>query len=76
ALDFGFNSLALPEVLAITTATNLRSQAVMQRLGMTHDPAEDYGPCLPDSTANAAGVRARDRDPGKIQTTGPRSGYG
>ncbi|MCX4804290.1 GNAT family N-acetyltransferase [Streptomyces sp. NPDC058682] len=42
ALDFGFNSLALPEVLAITTATNLRSQAVMQRLGMTHDPAEDY----------------------------------
>ncbi|MFD7913614.1 GNAT family N-acetyltransferase [Streptomyces sp. NPDC059752] len=42
ALEFGFNSLALPEILAITTATNLRSQAVMQRLGMTHDPAEDH----------------------------------
>ncbi|GAA2625548.1 GNAT family N-acetyltransferase [Streptomyces spororaveus] len=42
ALDFGFDSLALPEILAVTTATNLRSQAVMRRLGMTHDPAEDF----------------------------------
>ncbi|MFG2236462.1 GNAT family N-acetyltransferase [Streptomyces sp. NPDC048723] len=42
ALDFGFDSLALPEILAVTTATNLRSQAVMRRLGMTHDPAGDH----------------------------------
>lgn len=41
-VTFGFGSLALPEVLAVTTATNLRSQAVMRRLGMTRDPAEDF----------------------------------
>ncbi|MER7845102.1 GNAT family N-acetyltransferase [Kitasatospora sp. NPDC096077] len=41
-LAHGFGPLALPEVLALTTAGNLRSQAVMRRLGMTHDPAEDF----------------------------------
>ncbi|WP_412538147.1 GNAT family N-acetyltransferase [Longispora sp. K20-0274] len=41
-LAFGFDTLDLPEILALTTATNTRSQAVMRRLGMTHDPAEDF----------------------------------
>ncbi|GAA1877461.1 GNAT family N-acetyltransferase [Streptantibioticus ferralitis] len=41
-LDFGFGTLALPEIVAVTTATNLRSQAVMRRIGMTHDPADDF----------------------------------
>jgi ribosomal-protein-alanine N-acetyltransferase len=30
------------EVLSFTATTNLRSQRVMQRLGMTHDPADDF----------------------------------
>jgi RimJ/RimL family protein N-acetyltransferase len=34
-VTFGFESLALPEVLAVTAATNRRSQAVMLRIGMT-----------------------------------------
>ena len=38
ALDFAFNELGWHEVVAFTAATNLRSQRVMQRLGMTHDP--------------------------------------
>jgi RimJ/RimL family protein N-acetyltransferase len=42
ALRYGFDTLGLPEILAITTATNLRSQAVMRRIGMTTDPAEDF----------------------------------
>jgi RimJ/RimL family protein N-acetyltransferase len=42
ALAFGFETLALPEILAVTTATNLRSQAVMRRIGMTRDPADDF----------------------------------
>ncbi|MEJ8646197.1 GNAT family N-acetyltransferase [Streptomyces sp. MS1.HAVA.3] len=42
AVAFGFETLALPEILAVTTATNVRSQAVMRRIGMTHDPAEDF----------------------------------
>jgi RimJ/RimL family protein N-acetyltransferase len=37
-VTFGFESLALPEVLAVTAATNRRSQAVMLRIGMTRDP--------------------------------------
>ena len=42
ALDYGFGTLALPEIVAVTTAGNLRSRAVMERIGMTHDPAGDF----------------------------------
>lgn len=42
AVAFGFDSLALPEILAVTTATNLRSRAVMRRIGMSRDPAADF----------------------------------
>jgi RimJ/RimL family protein N-acetyltransferase len=42
ALEYGFVTVGLPEILAITTKTNLRSQAVMRRIGMSTDPAEDF----------------------------------
>jgi RimJ/RimL family protein N-acetyltransferase len=49
-LAFGFGALALPEIFAMTTATNLRSQAVMRRIGMTHDPAGDFDdPDVPEA---------------------------
>jgi RimJ/RimL family protein N-acetyltransferase len=49
AVDYGFTTLGLDEIVSFTTTTNLRSQAVMQRLGMTHDPADDFDhPLLPD----------------------------
>ncbi|NBE56042.1 GNAT family N-acetyltransferase [Streptomyces boluensis] len=41
-LEFGFDTLDLPEILAITTAANVRSQAVMRRIGMTHTPSDDF----------------------------------
>jgi RimJ/RimL family protein N-acetyltransferase len=41
-LAFGFETLGLPEILALTTVGNVRSQAVMRRIGMTRDPAEDF----------------------------------
>ncbi|MGW3657537.1 GNAT family N-acetyltransferase [Streptomyces sp. NPDC005151] len=48
-LAFGFESLELPEILAVTTTNNLRSQAVMRRIGMTRDPADDFDdPGVPD----------------------------
>jgi RimJ/RimL family protein N-acetyltransferase len=48
-LGFGFETLALSEILAVTTVTNVRSQAVMRRIGMTRDPADDFDdPSVPD----------------------------
>ena len=42
ALRYGFDTLGQPEIVAVTMARNLRSQAVMRRIGMTTDPAEDF----------------------------------
>jgi RimJ/RimL family protein N-acetyltransferase len=42
ALGYGFETLGLAEILAVTTLGNRRSQAVMRRLAMTRDPAEDF----------------------------------
>lgn len=48
ALEYGFNDLGWNEILAFTAEINVRSQRVMQRLGMTHDPADDFDhPRLP-----------------------------
>ncbi|MEV7614229.1 GNAT family N-acetyltransferase [Streptomyces sp. NPDC089799] len=38
----GLEYLRLPEVLAVAAAGNRRSRAVMHRIGMTRDPAEDF----------------------------------
>jgi RimJ/RimL family protein N-acetyltransferase len=42
ALDWGFAELKPPEIIAITAKMNLRSQAVMRRLGMAHEPERDF----------------------------------
>lgn len=48
ALAWGFVSLDAEEILAWTAASNLRSQAVMRRIGMTPSPERDFGhPKLP-----------------------------
>ena len=43
ALAEGFTTYGLAEVVSFTSVTNVRSQAVMRRIGMTHDPADDFG---------------------------------
>jgi RimJ/RimL family protein N-acetyltransferase len=49
ALGYGFGTLALSEVVSFTSATNHRSRAVMERIGMRRDPAEDFDhPKLPE----------------------------
>jgi RimJ/RimL family protein N-acetyltransferase len=42
ALRFGFDDLKLDEIVSFTTVANVRSRAVMERLGMTCDPADDF----------------------------------
>ena len=46
--DFAFRDIGLDEIVSFTTYRNERSQAVMRRIGMTHDPADDFDhPGLP-----------------------------
>ena len=50
SLEYGFDTLKLREIVAFTTPGNLRSRRVMERLGMEHDPADDFEhPGLPDA---------------------------
>jgi len=42
AVDFAFRRLGLAEIVSFTVVANDRSRRVMQRLGMTHDPADDF----------------------------------
>jgi RimJ/RimL family protein N-acetyltransferase len=82
AVAFGFDSLALPEILAITTAGNLRSQAVMRRIGMSRNPADDFqdttvppGPLRPSVVYRLPRNRQRPNQPGPpaSPTSGPKA---
>ncbi|MFA5775596.1 MAG: GNAT family N-acetyltransferase [Ilumatobacteraceae bacterium] len=42
ALRVGFESLELPEIVSFTSVSNLRSRAVMERLGMTESEEFDH----------------------------------
>lgn len=47
ALEVGFARLGLPEIVAFTALSNLRSVALMERLGMVRDPEPFEHPALP-----------------------------
>ncbi len=52
AIAFGFEQLDLSEIVSFTVPANARSRAVMRRLGMTRDPADDFvHPRLPEGHA-------------------------
>lgn len=42
ALKLGFEEFDLNEIVSFTTVANWRSRAVMERLGLSHDPADDF----------------------------------
>ena len=49
AVAFGFERLGLAEIVSFTVSANVRSRAVMERLGMRRDPADDFEhPKLPE----------------------------
>lgn len=64
ALDFGFRDLALDEIVSFTVPANRRSRAVMERIGMTHSPADDFDhPALPEGHPLRRHVLYRSRRP-------------
>ena len=49
ALAYGFQTLQLKEIVAFTAVANMRSRAVMEKLGMHRDPKDDFDhPKLPE----------------------------
>jgi len=42
AIDYGFDTLGLSQIVSFTAQGNWRSRAVMERLGMRHDPRDDF----------------------------------
>lgn len=63
AISFGFQQLRLPEVVAFTAITNLKSRAVMERLGMRLDSEFDH-PQVPVESGLRRHVLYRLRSPG------------
>lgn len=48
-LKDGFERCGLDEIVSMTTVTNKNSRRVMEKIGMTHDPADDFEhPSLPE----------------------------
>ena len=49
AMTFGFEECGLAEIVSFAIPANTRSISVMERLGMAHDPADDFDhPRFPD----------------------------
>ena len=68
ALDVAFGRLGLDEVVSFTFEGNTRSRAVMERLAMTRDPAEDFDhPRLPQGERVRRQVLYRLRS-GRLET--------
>jgi len=64
SLDYGFGKLGLDEILALTVPANQRSRRVMERLGMTRSPADDFDhPRVPEGPLRRH-VLYRLRNPG------------
>lgn len=42
SVAFGFRDVGLDEIVSFTSAANARSRAVMQSIGMTHNPDDDF----------------------------------
>ena len=42
ALDFGFERLGLAEIVSFAVPANMRSRRVMERIGMSRSPSDDF----------------------------------
>jgi ribosomal-protein-alanine N-acetyltransferase len=64
ALAFGFEKVGLKQIVSFTVPQNQRSRRVMEKIGMHHDPRDDFDhPRLPEGHALRRHVLYRiDRD--------------
>jgi ribosomal-protein-alanine N-acetyltransferase len=67
SIDYGFGELRLEEIVALTVPANPPSRRVMERLGMTRSPEDDFDhPRLPAGPLSRH-VLYRLRNPGAAQ---------
>jgi RimJ/RimL family protein N-acetyltransferase len=67
SIDYGFGELGLDEIVALTVPANRRSRRVMERLGMTRSPEDDFdNPRVPAGPLRRH-VLYRSRNPGAAQ---------
>jgi len=63
-LAFGFDTLGLDEIVSLAVVGNQRSRRVMEKIGMTHDPDDDFEhPGLPEGDPLRPHVLYRIRNP-------------
>jgi RimJ/RimL family protein N-acetyltransferase len=67
---YGFEQLGLKALVSFTVPANVRSRRVMEKLGMTHDPADDFDhPGLPEGQGLRRHVLYRLRNPKPIASS-------
>ena len=67
SLDFGFRQLGLDEIVSYTAVPNVRSRRVMERIGMSHTPADDFDhPSISEGHPLRRHVLYRARRSGKL----------
>lgn len=72
SLDYGFGPAGLDEIIAFTTTRNIRSQEVMERIGMVHDPDGDFDhPRQPEGSPLRRHVLYRARSEQRGRTVAP-----
>lgn len=63
-LDYGLKVLKIPELVSYTVVNNMRSQRVMERIGMSRDPSGNFlHPKLPSDHRLAQHVLYRIKNP-------------
>lgn len=71
SLRFGFETLALDEIVSFAAARNLRSRQVMERIGMVRDPDGDFDhPMLAPDSPHRRHVLYRLQRPHQIGSVG------
>ncbi len=69
-MEHGFEALGLTEIVSFTVPANVRSRRVMEKLGMTHNPADDFDhPLLPEGDRLRRHVLYRKKKSSEINTT-------